>query len=57
MGADIIVFGMISGDFLFDIDNGILCVLRRIASLRKHTIYVSVKKLKDIAILPPGLAL
>ena len=34
IAADIIVFGIISGDFLydFDFDNGMLCVLIRIAS-------------------------
>ena len=33
--AEVIVFGIISGDFLFYIDNGLLCVLIRIASLRR----------------------
>ena len=32
--TDIIVFGIISGDFLFYINNGMLCVLIRIASMR-----------------------
>ena len=27
IAADIIIFGIIQGDFLFQIDNGILCVL------------------------------
>ena len=32
IAADIIIFGIIYGDFLFYIDNGMLCVLMRIAS-------------------------
>ena len=35
IAADISVFGIILGDFLFYIDNGMLCVLNRIASLRR----------------------
>ena len=35
IAADIIVFGFISSDFLFHIDNGMLCVLIRIASIRQ----------------------
>ena len=35
---DIIVFGIISGDFLFHIDNGMLCVPFRVASMRTHSI-------------------
>ena len=33
--ADIIVFGIILSDFLFYTDKGILCVLIRIASMRR----------------------
>ena len=33
--TDITVFGIISGDFLFYIDNGMLCVLIRIAWMRR----------------------
>ena len=33
--ADIIVFGIILGDFLSYIDNGMLCVFIRIASTRR----------------------
>ena len=32
--ADIIIFGIILGAFLFFIDNGMLCMLIRIASMR-----------------------
>ena len=35
IGADIIIFGIIKGDFLLYIDNGMLCVLLRIASMRR----------------------
>ena len=35
IAADIIVFVIISGHFLFYIENGMLCVLIRIASLRR----------------------
>ena len=35
IAADIIIFGIIKGDFLRIIDNGILCVLIRIASMRR----------------------
>ena len=35
IAADIIVFGIISGDFLFYINNGMLCVIIRIASMRR----------------------
>ena len=35
IAAAIIVFGIISGDFLFYIENGMLCVLIRIASMRR----------------------
>ena len=33
--ADIIVFGIVSGDFLFYINDGMLCVLIRIASMTR----------------------
>ena len=33
--AEVIVFGIILGDFLFYIDNGLLCVLIRIASMNR----------------------
>ena len=57
-----IVFGMISGDVLFYIDNGMLCVLIRTASVRRfcleHTAYLHVKEnRKDILIMPPDLVL
>ena len=35
MVADIIIFGIINSDFLFYIDNGMLFVLIRIASMRR----------------------
>ena len=35
IAADIIVFGMIKGDFLFYIENDMFCVLIRIASVRR----------------------
>ena len=35
IAADIIVFEIISGGFLFYIENGMLCVLIRIASMRR----------------------
>ena len=38
IAADIIVFGINSGDFLFYFDNGTLCVLIRIASMSTHNI-------------------
>ena len=33
--ADIILLGIIKGDFLYYIDNGMLCILVRIASMRR----------------------
>ena len=56
-------FGIIEGDFLFYIWNGILCVLIRIASMRRfywdHTTNLHVKenRKKKIPIMPPDLAL
>ena len=35
IAADIIAYGMIKDDFLCYIDNGMLCVLIRIASMRR----------------------
>ena len=35
IAGDIIIFGTIKWDFLFYIDNGMLCVLIRIASMRR----------------------
>ena len=35
IAADVILFGIIKGDFLFYIDNVMLCVLIRIASMRR----------------------
>ena len=55
-------FGIIKGVFLFCIENGILCVLIRIASMRRfyweHTIYLHVtENWKDIPTLPLDLVL
>ena len=54
--------GIIQGVFLIHIENGILCVLIRITSMRQfyweHTIYLHVtENWKDIPILTPDLAL
>ena len=62
IAADIIVFGIILGDFHFHIDNGMLCVLIKIASMRsfkwEHTTFLHVKEnWKDIPIMPPDLVL
>ena len=35
IAADIILFGIIKGDFLFYIDNGMLCVIFRFALMRR----------------------
>ena len=35
LGADIIVFVIVLGDFRFYIDNGMLCVIVRVASMRR----------------------
>ena len=35
IAANIIIFGIIYGDFLFNIENGKFCVLIRIASMRR----------------------
>ena len=35
IAADIIISGIIKNEFLFYIDNGVLCVLIRIASMRR----------------------
>ena len=35
IAADIIVFGIISGNYLFYTDNGMLCILIRITSMRR----------------------
>ena len=48
IAADIIIFGIIQGDFLFYIDNGMLCVLIRIASMR-HTFIL--QKIDNVALL------
>ena len=53
-------FDIIWGDFLFYIENGILCVPTRIASMRRfwweHTTYIHAKEIK-IPIMPPNLTL
>ena len=35
IAADISIFWIIKGDFIFYIDNGMLCILIRIASMRR----------------------
>ena len=55
-------FRIIKVDFLFYIENGILCVLIRIASMRRflleYTTYIHVKENReDIPIMRPDLAL
>ena len=60
--GDNILFRIISDDFLFYIDNGMLCLLIRIASMRRfyreHTTYLHVKENQDdIPIMPPKLGL
>ena len=55
-------FGKVWADFLFYIENGILCVLTRIASMRRfkweHTIYLYVEENGfDVPIMPSDLAL
>ena len=60
--GDNILFRIITDDFLFYIDNGMLCLLIRIASIRRfyreHTTYLHVKENQgDIPIMPPDQAL
>ena len=56
-------FWIIKGDFLFYVENGLLCVLIRIASMREAIVmrtktYIHVNEnRKDIPVIPSELAL
>ena len=62
IASDIIIIGIIKCDFLFYIENDILCVPNRLATSRRfcwvHPTYLHIKEnRKRIPIVPPDLAL
>ena len=56
IAVDIIIFGIIQGDFLYYIDTGMLRVLMRIAKNIQNTFMLK-KTDKNIPIMSPDLAL